>query len=131
MQEAAKSVAGEKSSGALARLAHVRALDFGAQHGVLQDRAPLEQIVLLQHIADRAVGAGDGLAVHQNCAVGGLENSGNEREQRALAASALADDGVEFTGRDRERYVPERFGLALPPEVAQADRSEEHTSELQ
>src|SRR6516165_6162333 len=102
MQEAAQPVAGEELSRPFARLAHVRALDFGAEYRVLQDRAPFEQIVLLQHVADLAVGAGDRLAVQQNRTVSRLENSGNEREQRALAASALADDGDELTGRDGE-----------------------------
>ena len=42
------------SSRARARLAHVGALDFRSEDDVLQNGAPLEQIVLLQHVADFA-----------------------------------------------------------------------------
>src|SRR5262245_38547831 len=102
MQEAAQPVTGEERSRSRTSLVHIRALDFSAEHRVLQDRAPFEQIVLLQHVPDLAVGASDRLAIQQNHTVGRLENSGNEREQRALAASALADDGDKLTRRDRE-----------------------------
>ena len=100
---------------------HVGALDLGAEHGVLQDGAPLEQVVLLQHVADLAGRPGDRRAVDQHGAVGRLEDAGDQRQQRALAAAALADDGDELARRDRERDVLERLGLALEAEIAQAD----------
>src|SRR5258708_26628872 len=65
MQELAEPVADEQCSCAHARLAHVGALDLGAQHSVLEDRAPLEQIILLQHIADLPALAGYRLAIDE------------------------------------------------------------------
>ena len=47
MQELADPVAGEQLRCALAGLAHVGALDLGAEQRVLQDGAPLEQVILL------------------------------------------------------------------------------------
>src|SRR5207245_1289579 len=79
--------------------------------------SPLEQIVLLQHVADLAARAGHGLAVHEHRAVGRHENAGDQRQQRALAAAALADDRDEFAGRNRDRDVLERLGLALETEI--------------
>src|SRR5262249_37562456 len=81
------------------------ALDFSAQHGVVEDGAPFEQVVLLQHVADLAAGAGDGLAVDQHGAAGRLQDSGDQRQQRALAAAALADDGGELAGCNLQRDV--------------------------
>src|SRR6476646_4993189 len=54
MQELSEPVSGEKLRRALAGVTHVGALDLGAEQHVFQDRAPLEKIVLLQHIADLA-----------------------------------------------------------------------------
>src|SRR5438477_345585 len=45
----------------------------------------------------------------------------SSRRQRALAATALADDSHELAGGDRERNVLERLGLAFKAEIAQAD----------
>ena len=121
VQELAEPVAGEQLRRALARLGHVGALDFRAQHRVFEDGAPLEQIILLQHVADLAARPGHRLAVDQHGAAGRLEDAGDQRQQRALAAAALADDGDELAGRDRDRDALERLGLALEAEIAQAD----------
>ena len=59
MQELSEPIAREQLRRALAGAAHVGALDFGAEHRVLEDRAPLEQVVLLQHVADLAARPGD------------------------------------------------------------------------
>jgi hypothetical protein len=118
VEERAEAVAGQELSGALARGAHVGALDFGAQHGVVEDGAPLEQIILLQHVADLAARAGDRLAVDQHVASGRLQDAGDQRQQRALAAAALPDDGDELAGRNRKRDVAQRRGLASEGEVA-------------
>ena len=122
VQELAESVAGEQLQSRAARaLPHVGALDFGAEHRVLEDGAPLEQVILLQHVADLAARPGDRLAVDQHRAVGRRENSGDQRQQRALAAAALPDDGDELARGDRERDAFERLGLAFEAEVAQVD----------
>jgi hypothetical protein len=42
MEELAKAVAGQELCGPVARLCDVGALDFGAQHCVVEDGAPLE-----------------------------------------------------------------------------------------
>ena len=102
VQELTQAIAGEQRGRALARLCHVGALDFGAEHRIFEDRAPLEQVVLLQHVADLAARTGDGLAVHQHRAVGRHEDAGNQRQQRALAAAALSDDRNELAWCDRD-----------------------------
>ena len=124
MQELAEPVAGEQRSRAFARLGHVGALDFGAQHRVLENGAPLEQIILLQHVADLAARAGHQLAVEKHSAAGRHEDAGDQRQQRALAAAALADDRDEFAGCNRDRDVAERLGLALEAEITKIDAAE-------
>src|SRR5215467_306553 len=103
VQELAEAIAGQILAGALTGAPHVSALDLGTQYRVVQNGAPLEQIVLLQHVADLAARARDRPAVDQHGTSRRLQDARDERQQGALAAAALADDG----------------------------RSEEHTSELQ
>src|SRR5260370_40166532 len=75
----------------------------------------------MQHIGDLAVRAGDRPSVEKDGAACRLENSGDQGQQRALAAPALSDDGDELAGSDRERDASERFNLALAAKVAQRD----------
>ncbi len=75
MKELTKAITHQELRGPVARLAHVDALNFGAEHGIVQDRAPLEQIVLLEHVADLAARTRDRLAVEQDRAIGGVQNS--------------------------------------------------------
>jgi hypothetical protein len=63
VQELAEPIAGEQHPRALARFGHVGALNFRAQDRVLENGTPLEQVILLQHIADLAAWPGDRLTV--------------------------------------------------------------------
>src|SRR5580700_4736941 len=121
LHELTKAVAVEEHRRALARLAHVYALDFSAEEGIVQDRPPLEQIILLQHVADLTARPGHRLAVEQYRSFGRLENAGDQREQRALAASTLANDGNELARENRKRDVLERFRFTFASKIAQVD----------
>src|SRR5216683_6044247 len=121
VQELAEPVARQELGRAGASSIHVGALDLRAENGVVEDRAPFEQIVLLQHVADLTARPGDRAPVEQDRALGGLEDTGDQRQERALAAAALADDGDELAGCDRQRDALERLGLALAAEIAQPD----------
>src|SRR5579883_345431 len=120
-EKLAEAVAGKQRRRAGARLVHVEALDLGAEQGVVEDRSPLEQVILLQHVADLAARPGDRRAVDQHLAAGRAQDAGDEREEGALAAAALADDGDELARRHPERDVLERLGLAVAAEIAQRD----------
>src|SRR4051812_12767143 len=113
VEELAETIARQKLRRALTGLRHVNALDLGADQRIFKNGTPFEQIVLLQHVADLAARSGDGLAVDQHLPLGRLDDSRDQRQQRTLAAAALADDGDELTRRDRKRDVLQRFGLAL------------------
>src|SRR5712692_7720383 len=126
LHELTKAVAVEERRRALARLAHVYALDFSAEQGIVQDRPPLEQIILLQHVADLAARPGDRLAVEQNRSLGRLEDARDQREQRALAASALANDGNELARENRKRDVLERLRFAFASKITKVDITQLH-----
>jgi hypothetical protein len=79
VQELAEAVPGEKLRRPLPGVTHVEALDFRAEQRVVEDGAPLEQIVLLQHVADLAARPGDRRAVDQHTAFGGLDDAGDQR----------------------------------------------------
>jgi hypothetical protein len=96
-------------------------LDFRAEHRVFENGPPLEQVILLQHVANLAARAGHRDAVDQYGAFGRFQNPGDQRQQGALAATALADDRDKLACRDRQRNVFERLGLAFQAEIAQAD----------
>src|SRR5215831_14331810 len=121
VQELAEPVTGKQRGCALACLGHVGALDFRAQHRVLEDGAPFEQVILLQHVADLAARPGHRLTVEEYCALGRHEDARDQRQECALAAAALPDDGNEFARRNRDRDVLERLGFALETEIPQVD----------
>ncbi len=105
VQELAQPVTGQQPGGSFARLAHVHALDFSAKHRILQNCPPFEQIILLQHVADFAIGAANRPAIDQHLALRRREYSGDQGQQRALTAAAGADDGDELPRGDGERNV--------------------------
>ena len=70
--------------GALAGAPHVEALDFSAEQRVVEDGSPLEQVVLLQHVADLAGRPRHRHAVDQHFAFGRLDDAGDHRQQVLL-----------------------------------------------
>src|SRR5260370_36700142 len=77
--------------------------------------------MLRERIAGVQAGGGYRVAIDEHRAGGRYENAGDQRQQRALAAAALANDGDELAGLNRDRDVLERFGLALEAEIPQVD----------
>ena len=80
---------------------------------VLLDRQPGEEGVLLEH--DAAVGAGtlDELSVAVDLAAGGLEQSGDNIQQGALAAAGGSDDADELVVVDVKRHAVEGNHLTV------------------
>src|SRR5262252_4276419 len=93
--EAGQSVAMKQRQRALARRAQRHVLNLHAENGVVEYRAPGQQQVLLQHIADAADGAGGVDAVDQYPAAGRLQQSGDDVENSAFAAARRADQAHE------------------------------------
>ena len=54
------------------RLGRALAENFEAEHGILQHRPPLEQMILLQDNSDFPVRAANALAVQKNISLGRL-----------------------------------------------------------
>src|SRR5262249_58127276 len=80
---------------------------------VLSHRHPWKQRVVLEHHAAVAGRAGDLPAAHHHLASGRLLESGNETQQRRLAAARGADEADELSRPDREIDAGERFDLAV------------------
>ena len=121
MQKLAEAVTRQQPNSALAGLLFWCTLNLRAQDGVFKDCPPLEEIVLLEHVADLAVRSGHLRAVDEYGAFRRCDNAGYQGEQGALAASAWPDDRDELAGNDRQRDVLEGFGFAFKHEVAQSD----------
>ena len=85
------------------RLGH--AGDLEREGDVVDDVAPREGRLLLEHHADRGVRAGHGLAGDRDAAVIAAEQPADDVEQGRLAAARRPDHRQEFAGRDVERYA--------------------------
>src|SRR5437773_4443131 len=83
------------------------------QVDVLEAREPRQQRMVLEH--DAAVGPGtvDVLVGEQDGALAGLEQSGDQIQERALAAARVADQRDELALADRELDAGERDEVAL------------------
>ena len=106
--EVAEVVTLEQRVAAAQALLALDTLDLLAQLDVLDDAAPGQQQVLLQHEGDVQARSRDLRAVEQHRAALGAGEAGGEIEQRALAATARADDGNHLAVRHRERHVADR-----------------------
>ena len=101
--EPGQSVAMKQRQRALARRPQRHVLNFHAEDGVVEHRAPGQQQILLQHIADAADGAGGVDAVDQHPAAARPQQSGDDVEDGAFAAARRADQAHETALWDRQR----------------------------
>src|ERR1700693_5025932 len=98
--------------GALAVGGADRAGDFAADDGVGEHRAPRQETVVLEHKAAVAAGLAHGAAVEQHLARGRALETGDDAQERGLAAAARPDHGNEFAALDRETDAAQRFEIA-------------------
>src|SRR6516162_5715018 len=105
VQELAKTISGQELFRTSLRRCYIGALNFRSQNRVFQDRAPFEQVILLEHVADLARRPADRPAVDQNRAGRRLENPRDQRQQCAFATPALTDNGDELARRDGEADI--------------------------
>jgi hypothetical protein len=103
----------DRVHGTLAPLHCRYALEFEANHDVVEDRVPGEQSILLEHVGDlpgcRPV---HGMPVDSNLAVGRRHQAADDVEQRALAATARADQAQELALAHAKRDCIEGFDRA-------------------
>ncbi len=78
----------------------VKAANIQPQGGIIPDRGPGEQAVILQNQAGLRAGPADRLLVDQEVAAAGLAQPGDEVEQGAFAAAARPDDGPHLAPPD-------------------------------
>ncbi len=119
--EAREPVALQQRQRALARRAQRHTLDLHAEDDVVEHGAPRQQQILLQHVADAADRAGGVDAVDQHAAAGRLQQSGDDVEDRALAATGGSDQADEAALRNRQRDRRQRFEHAGRRLEAHAD----------
>src|SRR5262249_13703907 len=100
--EAAEAVSLEELLRTTSRFHGARATNLKPELGVLQHGPPLEQMVLLEEDTDPPVGTAESFAVKQKLTLGRLQQSGYERKQGGLAATARPDNAAEFAVADRE-----------------------------
>jgi hypothetical protein len=130
VEEGAHAALVQQVDGALARLFQVPALNLRTQHRVVQDRAPLEQVVLLQHVAHARRRPRDGRAVHADPPGRRLQDARDQGQQRALAAAGLPDQADELARAQPQVDAVERLRLAGRGEVAQRDVAQLHARRL-
>ena len=82
------------------RRAQRHVLDLHTENDVVEHRAPRQQQVLLQHVADAADGAGGVDALDEHAAAGRLQQSGDDVENGGFAAAGGADQADEAPLRD-------------------------------
>ena len=87
------------------------AVHFQAEHHVLLDRQPGKQRIALKDHAAVAPGSVDRLALQQYLAAGVFFQSGEDADERGLAAAGRPDDAQEFAPMGREIDVVERRTL--------------------
>ena len=80
-------------------------------------RPLLEQNVSLQ--LPQNMGRPDNRTIDQYRAPGWRQDPRDQRQKRALAATALADDGDELTGLNRQGNAAQCFRLLLGAEIVQ------------
>ncbi len=105
----------------------VAALYLEAELGVVQDRAPGKQRMLLEHITDRAFDRRRGAAEYLEATGLHGQQACEKIQQRALAAPARTDDRDELAVRDREVDVVQdgqRLATALAHRVRQPGNSD-------
>ena len=99
------------------RLRSAFAEDLEPEHGVLQHRSPLEQVVLLQENSNLPAGAANALAVKLEVAFGRLDQAGNDRKQRRLPAAARPDDAAKLAIAHDEIQILQRQRLSASGEI--------------
>jgi hypothetical protein len=88
-------------------------LHVDRQHDVAENRTPRQQQRILEHDPDIAVRFCHSLALDQNLAGRGREQSGDHLEQRGLATAGRADHDKELTVIDVKVEGPQRRHVAV------------------
>mmetsp|Transcript_11774 Transcript_11774/g.27607 ORF Transcript_11774/g.27607 Transcript_11774/m.27607 type:complete len:203 (+) Transcript_11774:845-1453(+) len=83
------------------------------QQHVVQAAQPRQQRVVLEHNRTLGAGRGDLAAVANQRAAGGLQQPGDEVEQRRLAAAGMADQRGELTALHVEIHALQRMEAAF------------------
>ena len=96
----------------------LQALDLERQMDVLDQRAPGQQIGVLEHHADLRVRPGDRRAVQEHAARGQLVQAGHRPEQRGFAAARRPEHADQLALGHGHRVVFERVHQPGPGRVA-------------
>src|SRR5580704_4822986 len=99
--------------GALDTFAPRYAGDFKWESDIVDDRAPREGRLFLEHHADRGVRTGNRLAPDRDAALIAAEQASDIVEQCRLATARRSDHSEEFARRNVERDIVERDDLSL------------------
>jgi hypothetical protein len=122
---AGEVVALEQRGGPSAGLPARDTVHLQPEDDVLQDRPPRHQQVLLQDVADRPVRVARGVGpVDQDPAFRGGEQTGDDVEQRGLAAAGRSDEGDELAGLrvEVDAVQDERAVAVALPDAVDLDR---------
>src|SRR5215813_4363047 len=106
--EAGESVPMQERQRPFARRAQRHVLNFHAENDVVEDRAPRQQEVLLQHVADAADRAGSVDPINEHAPASRLQQSGDDVENGGFAAARGPDQADEAALRDGKRDRRER-----------------------
>src|SRR3546814_10161657 len=98
------------------------AMDIGMQQDIVQNRAPAQQCGFLEHQAGKIGGPGNRIGTDPDRPGTGAGQTGNNLQQRRLAATARTKKRDELSRIDMQVQIGKR---------RYSPRSEEHTSELQ
>jgi hypothetical protein len=107
----------ERGAHALADFLGADAGDDQRQRDVVEDRAVVEQLVILEHHADLAAirrhlatsDAGDVLAVHDQLTAARPLDQRDELQQARFTGAGVTGDEHDLAGRDLQRQVAERL----------------------
>lgn len=100
------------------RLGGVSAANLETELRVLQHRAPLEQMILLQQDTHPLVGAANAHTIEQDLSFRRLQQTGNDAQQGGFPAAARPHDAAELAVADRQVQVLERQRLSDPGEIS-------------
>src|SRR5271166_190313 len=117
--ESVQPVALERCKRNLAPLGNRPLVDLQPELDILADRAPGQQQVLLKHEGHVAVRPLDRLAVDEHLADAWPVEAGGQIKERALAASARADQRYDLAILDRERDILDGGDRRRPARAAE------------